>query len=235
MMLCLDCGNTRLKWGLRDGAQWRATGVLAHGEIDGFVPPDPSPRIIIGCNVAGEAWARRIEAKLARPVAWIAASGAQCGVTNGYEQPLTLGADRWAALIGARLLHAGASLVVMSGTATTIDVLGADGRHRGGVILPGLSMMANALSAGTAALPKVEVSASEALPRNTSDAIASGALLATAGAIRGMFEHVSREAQPLCLLSGGAAGLLLPLLGMPVRRVEHLVLEGLVAIANAST
>lgn len=231
MMLCLDCGNTRLKWGLRDGEQWRATGALSYDEIDGFGVPVPSLQGVIGCNVAGKARAQRIEALLQRPVTWITSVASQCGVTSGYEQPSLLGPDRWAALIGARALHAGASLVVVSGTATTIDVLGADGHHRGGIILPGLVMMANALSNGTAALPEVEVGTCNALPRNTHAAIASGALMATVGTIRTMFAHVAHDAQARCLVSGGAAGLLLPLLDMPHRHVEHLVLEGLVAIA----
>ena len=234
MMLCFDCGNTRVKWGLRDGARWRATGVLTHDEVDGFVPPEQALQSVVGCNVAGQALAHRIEARLEQPVVWITAASMQCGVTNGYERPTTLGADRWAALVGARALHAGPNLVVLSGTATTIDVLDAGGRHHGGVILPGLAMMANSLAAGTAALPKVNVAASDALPRNTRDAIASGALFATAGAIQRMFAHLAREPEPLCLLSGGAAELVLPLLDIPVRRVEHLVLEGLVAITEAT-
>lgn len=235
MMLCLDSGNTRLKWGVYDGRQWVATGAVAHDDIDAFLPPDPLPEIVVGCNVAGAAKARSIEARLHRSAMWINATAMQSGVANGYEEPSTLGADRWAALIGARKLHSGAALVVLSGTATTIDVLDAQGRHQGGIILPGLAMMANALSRGTAALPAVEVGNSKALPRNTHDAIASGAMFATAGAIRRMFEQISGADRPLCLVSGGAAALLVPLLTIPIRHVEHLVLEGVAAIATAQT
>jgi type III pantothenate kinase len=64
------------------------------------------------CNVAGKAVRRRIEALAAGsgcPLDWLTSSAAACGVSNGYDNPGQLGADRWAALIGARSLHAGAA------------------------------------------------------------------------------------------------------------------------------
>jgi len=236
VILCLDAGNTRLKWGLHDGARWCATGALAHQEVAHLAAALPArPRRILACNVAGAAVAAQIEsltAQLRVPLGWFESSAACCGVTNGYERPERLGADRWAALIGAHHLHQGAALVVMAGTATTIDCLDAAGRHRGGVILPGLALMKRALARNTANLPDAR-GVFRALPTNTDDAIESGCLQATLGAIERMRRHAGDEV--LILLSGGDAAALLPHLAPPVRGVENLVLEGLARAATFSS
>ena len=225
MILCLDAGNTRLKYGLFDGNGWRVQGALNHEAIDELRAGLPAePTRIVACNVAGDAMRRRIEAlsaSLGLPLDWLASSAAACGVRNGYDTPQQLGADRWAALLGARALHAAACVVVMAGTATTIDVLDDTGLFRGGLILPGLSLMRTALARNTADLPHA-AGHYRAQPTNTDDAIVSGALHATLGAIARM-----RAEGTLCLLSGGAANELAPHLDLPCRLIDNLVLEGL--------
>jgi type III pantothenate kinase len=236
MILCLDAGNTRLKWGLREGRSWRTQGVFALDEIGGIATLLPAvSEHILACNVAGDAVAQRIEDSVAPfgvPLEWFKSTAACCGVTNGYANPAQLGADRWAALVGARGLHAGNALVVMSGTATTIDVLGADGKFRGGLILPGLELMQKSLARNTAGLPEAR-GAYRDIPANTDDAIASGALQATLGAIERMQRLACRpvSADFCVLLSGGAADALAPHLDLPLRRVDNLVLEGLARVA----
>lgn len=229
MILYLDAGNSRLKYGLHDGSAWLIQGALAYQESQVLVDLLPlRPRRIVACNVAGAAGRQRIE-RLAQALdaqlAWFTSTAACGGVRNDYEQPEQLGADRWAALIGAHALHDGPALVVMAGTATTIDVLEAGGSFRGGLILPGLDLMRQALASGTAALRPMQ-GVPRLLPRNTGDAIASGALEATIGAIERMARRLARTDFAI-ILAGGAAGELLPGLERPVRHVEHLVLEGL--------
>ena len=179
MMLCLDAGNSRLKFGLCDGGRWIVRATLDYAAMDGLKAQLPhSPTRLIACNVAGQLVATRIEDlahSLDLQVEWFHSGLAACGVTNGYATPTQLGADRWAALIGARGFHTGNAVVVMSGTATTIDVLDSDGTFRGGVILPGLSLMRRALAQGTAGLPLASGDY-HVHPRNTDDAIASGAM-----------------------------------------------------------
>jgi type III pantothenate kinase len=226
-ILCIDSGNTRLKWGLREGDVWIEQGVGL---------PDIAADRIVACNVGGVSPRLTIESLASRlqvPLEWVTATAEQCGVSNGYEHPEQLGADRWAALIGARGLHRGDCLVVMCGTATTIDLLRADGRFEGGLILPGLDMMRDALASGTADLPTAAGSFVDQ-PRNTFDAIASGAVQATAGAIERMFRQLDPACDPLCLLSGGAAGGVSPRLTFPHRVVGNLVLEGLARCATVS-
>jgi len=234
MILCIDCGNTRLKWGLRDGGDWRASGMLAHGDLAllaGHLREHPSPVRACACNVAGAAMAAKIEALVPCPVEWVAAQAEQCGVRNSYGDASQLGADRWAALVAARRRHAGACLVVNAGTATTIDLLDADGLFHGGFILPGLTLMRRALSGNTAQLPLAEADYS-ALPRNTAQAIASGAVEATLGAIERAFARLPEPRKDaLCLIAGGGAALLAPYLEMPHLEVPQLVLEGVALIA----
>jgi len=233
MILCLDCGNTRLKWGLRDGTGWAGQGALALAQLDSLAV---RAERVVACNVAGERAAAAIEslaARLGAPLQWVRAQATRGGVVNGYEHPEQLGADRWAALIGARALHAGPALVVMSGTATTVDVLDADGVFPGGLILPGLALMRDSLARGTADLPTT-AGDFRPLPRNTFDAMASGCLNATLGAIERMFRAIADRPGALCLLSGGAAPTLAPHLALPHRVVDNLVLEGLASLAAAA-
>jgi type III pantothenate kinase len=239
-MLAIDCGNTRLKWGLHDGATWTRIGVIGRDELDtaaAALADLPQPDRILIANVAGAGLRSLLDKPLARFAAqaeWLASAPSQCGVTNEYEHPEKLGVDRWCALIGARHLQPGACLVVGAGTATTVDMLSADGRFLGGVILPGFELMKRSLSENTAALPFAE-GAYVDRPRNTADAIETGVLHAQAGAIERMAAQLQKLAglrkPPACLVSGGAAQLIAAALGMPLRIVDHLVLEGVARIA----
>lgn len=229
MMLCLDAGNTRLKFGLFDGRAWRMQGVRSYQTFDNLLDELPArPTRIVACNVAGDAIRARLDAlagRLELPLNWLTASAAACGVTNGYDTAGQLGADRWAALIAAWAVHAGRpSVVVMAGTATTIDVLDRTGVFRGGVILPGLSLMRAALARNTAGLPNA-AGHYRLQPTNTDDAIVSGAIHATLGAVARLRRTLDQDAH--CLLSGGAAAELAPHIEAPCRRIDHLVLEGL--------
>ena len=116
--------------------------------------------------------------------------------------------------------------MVTSGTATTADVLDGAGVFQEGVILPGLDLMRSSLARDTAQLPLAD-GRFEPLPRRTVDAIVSGCLHAQLGAIERMFRLVEAETGAVCLLNGGAAGSLAPLLDIPLRQVDNLVLEGL--------
>ena len=234
MILAVDCGNSRLKWGLHDGG-WREAGAVPVSELarlekiwKKFVPADK----VVVANVAGQSMRKRLENLFARrsmAPEWVKAKRYECGVTNAYGRPDQLGPDRWAALIGAWSILRGPCLVVAAGTATTVDVLRGDGRFVGGVILPGLDLMKRSLARGTAQLPFARGRFS-AEPRNTADAIETGCLLAQAGAIERTFAAMEHGAA--CVLAGGAARRIARHLSIPVRFVDNLVLEGLVRIAQ---
>lgn len=229
MILCLDSGNSRLKWGIHDGRGWLADGALKHDELAALadlVRPWPVRGGLLS-NVAGAEVAAAIAQALAPlPVREVGSEAAGHGVSNGYQNPLALGVDRWHALIGARAITERACVVVMAGTATTIDTLTAAGHFPGGLILPGLDLMRRALARDTAALP-LACGQYTPYPRATDDAIVSGCLEALAGAIERAYARLADAPGALCLLSGGAGPALAPLLAIPYRTVPNLVLEGL--------
>jgi type III pantothenate kinase len=126
-----------------------------------------------------------------------------------------------------------ACLVVNCGTATTIDALSDKGEFLGGLILPGVTLMQQSLLQRTANLGETK-GLPQNFPRNTADAIQSGVLRATLGAVDHQYDLLKSEAAVVCILSGGAADQIRPYLKMPVQQVEHLVLEGLQVIGEAS-
>ena len=249
MILAIDAGNTRVKWGWWEsgrGAQmiWRSVGALAHDEIDRLVPaicgavdvdgrPLAPERVIVAC-VAGVVARHAIAEAIARwPVSaeWIEPTASRAGVVNGYDEPQRLGSDRWAALIGAWGRYAAPCVVVNCGTATTIDRLDAGGRFVGGMIMPGLSLMKRSLQQNTARLGLTEGRYTE-MPRNTADAIETGCIAAQLGAIQWARSRADTDAR--CVISGGAASVLAPHLAAADRCdfIEHLTLEGLIRMAT---
>jgi len=246
-ILAIDSGNTRIKWGYRDGETWTRVGVLTHDESAGLAAALallPAPDRVAIANVAGGGAARVIEAAcmpLVKPeaqsssIVWAASRPVQCSVVNRYADAAQLGVDRWAALIGARHSHAGACLVVCAGTATTVDMLSSSGEFRGGVILPGVALMKQSLASNTAQLPFAEGAYVDE-PRNTADAIETGVLHAQAGAIGRMYAQLERSeggGNVMCLISGGAAAGIATCLAISYRLSDHLVLDGLAKIAES--
>ena len=120
-------------------------------------------------------------------------------------------------------------VVVMAGTATTIDTLDGGGRFLGGFILPGLDLMHRSLARDTAALP-LATGNYFVWPRCTDDAITSGCIEAQVGAIERAVARLGNGTT--CLLSGGAAMVIGEHLGIQHRRVDNLVLEGLLQLAG---
>jgi type III pantothenate kinase len=240
---------------------WLAHGMLAHGAAHEGVPAwqqAARQRGIEGsteggteggtegiegvwlANVAGMVVRQHLETVLQQalpgvPLHWFASSSYAAGLTNGYRNPAQLGCDRFAAAIGARTLFPGQNLLVANcGTATTLDAVSAEGCFVGGMILPGLATMAQALHRQTAQLPQVDQSHPPrlVLADNTDDAIISGCLAAQVGAI---MQAIGLSQGPLlCILSGGAAAMIGALLRHPHQVVPHLVLHGLQSVAQAT-
>jgi type III pantothenate kinase len=241
-LLLVDAGNTRVKWALvPPGAppgQWAAHGAVAHADLESLRTAWQGQAIerAIVANVAGPELRARLAALLPpAPVEWFVSSAARAGLANRYRDPARLGCDRFAAAIGARALAPGKAVIVATcGTATTVDAVSADGAFLGGMILPGLALMASALARNTAQLPQVVPGAAPPplFADNTDDAIVSGCLSAQAGAIeRAVAAHQATE----CLVSGGAAAWIASALNIPHRLVDNMVLVGLHAAATGPT
>ena len=247
--LAIDVGNTRLKWALyaapAPGAALLAQGVEFLENIETLAEGDwaalPAPGRMLGCIVAGEAVKRRVQEQMELwdvAANWVVSSPAEAGVVNGYDYPTRLGPDRWVAMIGARhrMLSMGPArpmVVVMVGTAVTVEAMDADGRFLGGLILPGHGIMLRALESGTAGLhvPTGEV---REFPTNTSDALTSGGTYAIAGAVECMVRNVRQHcgAEPMCIMTGGAGWKMAPSLSVHFELVESLIFDGLLVIAQ---
>lgn len=252
MILTIDAGNTRTKWALFDDADnivWQ--GVCANQEIASaeLLPTNTVCKRAIVANVAGENHAQLLHTLLKKhaveQVNWAKATPRACGVVNGYERPETLGMDRWAALVAAWYMEQNICVVVNAGTAITIDALGKQlennqeiGVFKGGLIVPGLLAMQQALSAATAQLPmpggnKNVVLQRDIFAKNTADAMHAGAIHAISGAITLMSHQLNSiyKSRPRVILSGGNAQFIKENLIADVTRqaviVDNLVLHGL--------
>lgn len=252
MLLLIDAGNTRIKWALADHERaglgnWLHEGSLERGEVARLAEVlGELGTIRRACvsNVAGPVMREQISAALMQAlgaeaggaIEWFVSAPERAGLRNAYRNPLQLGSDRFAAAIGARAMFPGEDLVVATcGTATTIDVVSADGVFEGGMILPGLGTMMTSLALSTAQLPQVGEAAppARAFADNTVDAIVSGCIAAQTGAIEHALAERRRqrpEGSLRCLLAGGAGVVLAPYLSThdaALEKVDNLVLVGL--------
>jgi type III pantothenate kinase len=167
-LLLLDAGNSRLKWALLRKPYRRRQEFAAQGVVELTALRSPAawsrlfkaarnPDLIYACNVAGAGIERQIRAASRRvglgAPHFAHSEVAAAGVRNGYPDPWRLGVDRWVGLIGAHHEHPGKDLCLVGlGTAMTIDLLAADGRHLGGCIVPGPRLMIESLLDHTAGI-----------------------------------------------------------------------------------
>lgn len=240
MILAVDAGNTRLKWGLWQDGAWRRKGTLPVGEtdrLDEAIAPARPTRALVSC-VAGEDVRRALEAVLARlgaPVLWLSSSALACGLRNTYTESAQLGSDRYAMLLACLYFGFAPCVVVGAGTAVTVDALDGEGSFLGGLILPGPALMRRALMSGTAAVTEVSGRLRD-FPRCTGDGVETGIWRALAGGVEAMRGRLAVQVgvEPLTVLSGGESAALAAVLAGPTQVVEDLVLEGLLWIARCS-
>lgn len=239
MILLLDIGNSRIKWACYQHGRWLAenvalqTGTAAAWEFLKTLPAEPR-RILAVCVAGSEIAGQLVDASRllwSCEIEFAVALGQQRGLRNGYRDPEQLGADRWLAMLAARRHSAEALCVVDAGTAITVDLVEADGLHRGGFILPGLGLMAAALDFGTGEI-RSRAERSLAAPANspgpaadTRGAVNNAALLAAAGLIDRARQMTASPAT--LVLTGGDAPALQPLLPASCLLRPRLVLEGL--------
>ena len=257
-VLLLDIGNSRLKWALlrgpyRRGQRFTASGALELQALRGggalqrlLRALGPDLRLQV-CNVAGALVERRLRV-LARRAGlrapqFVHSARASAGVRNAYSKPWRLGVDRWVSLIGAHFEHPDQALcIVAAGTAVTIDLLDAEGRHRGGSIIPGPQLMVDSLLEHTAGIRRrvgrriwAEHYAdrrSTLFARDTRAALIGGARHAAAALIAQSM-RCAREllgTRPRLLLAGGAAAAIAPLLTLRHQREQDLTLRGLAVL-----
>jgi type III pantothenate kinase len=244
-LLLIDIGNSRIKWArVVGGRRQRQRGEALRGDgattFRSLLAAAKPGTQVLAVNVAGPGVERTLRAAtrgadLPAP-RFLRSAAATAGVLNGYEEAWRLGADRWAALIGARHGHEGrAACVVDIGTAMTLDLLDAAGRHRGGYIVPGPTLaLATLLRDTRGILPRSRGNAGRqragaGWPRSTTQAIEEGSREACAAMI--LRTHASARrllggGTPRLVVTGGGAADLLPLLPRATIHVPDLVLQG---------
>lgn len=206
-----DLGNTRLKCApLRADGGLGEVVAMAHDDAGAWLDALPSGEVACLASVAPEA--RRVELLDALCARFVRLHRVQAEAALGplriaYAEPAHLGVDRFLAMLG--LCGRGAVLVAGVGTALTIDLLDAEGRHRGGRIAPSPRLMREALHARAAQLP-LDGGDYAVFADDTAPALASGC----EGAALALVErslHAARsllgEAPGLCLHGGGAEAL----------------------------
>jgi type III pantothenate kinase len=233
LYLFFDVGNTRLKWAAVESTQnpsaqqkklWAYSGSISskslqsaehRAELADYIAKTlPKPAAIGFCCVAGPEAIANLKSLFPQwsDVEWKQLKGDSpyAGMRGLYQDPSKLGADRWAALIGARALSNKNTLIVNAGTATTIDLLGSNGVHYGGWILPGLELMQTSLANNTAQLDLATRSEQHGFGTCTNDAIIGGCNAAQVGAILYGMQHAKEMNIPVekIWIDGGNAKIL---------------------------
>lgn len=258
MILAIDAGNTRTKWGLFDKTNTiQAQGAVLNEEIEFSQAWRDCPwhlcKKAVVSNVAGAEIGDQLQVLFnshGLDSLWIKSTAAACGLINSYQQPETLGSDRWLAMIAAWHIAQVPSIVVNAGTALTVDAIAFEdkpgdnqGKFIGGIILPGLQMMQSYLAQNTAQIG-LNQGALQSFPKNTGDAVYTGAIRAMTGAITDMANRLAdyqakqgrHNAKNRCMITGGDANVLAEALrahanlACEVVVVENLVLHGLLLV-----
>ncbi len=215
MLLAIDCGNTTTKFGLYEGIapdgrfvhvyrldtdarlgpdeyRGRLDSELAHAGLDASA--------IAGVAIATVVPATRdrlivfAEALTGKDPVVVGASGVEQGLRVLLPNPREVGADRLVAALAAHARWPGTKIVLDFGTATTFDVVTADGDYAGGVIAPGVNLALDALHAGTAQLPRIKVARpATVIGTGTVGAMESGIYWGYVGLVEGIVERIRAE------------------------------------------
>jgi type III pantothenate kinase len=246
-LLLVDIGNSRVKWARCEHGVLGEQQAAAHAdwtadEWRAALFQGTAVERVLAASVAGGASVATLDAAAraatGRGIERVTTQRAAAGVVNGYADPALLGVDRWLAAIGGYRHAQGACVVADLGTAATVDVVAADGRHYGGYIVPGPRLMVASLLNGTSDLESFRASspsgAKSGFADNTRDAIERGCRVALAAWIERCVRDAERRlgVAPRLLLTGGALGEVLPYLEAAGEQVPDLVLRGLREIAR---
>ena len=210
MLLCIDTGNTNTVFAIWDGARfvgtWRAstehqrtgdqyfvwlnTLMKAQGlkaDISEVIISSTVPRVVFNLRILCDRYFNTRPLVVGKPEC-------QLPVPPRVDPGTKPGPDRLANAAGAFDRHGGNSVVVDFGTATNFDVVAEDGAYVGGVIAPGVNLSLEALAAGAAALPHVDITQPEkVIGTNTIECIQSGVFWGYTGLIEGITARIKAE------------------------------------------
>ncbi|MEO8925939.1 MAG: type III pantothenate kinase [Caulobacteraceae bacterium] len=226
MLLAIEQGNTNTLFAVHDGArwiaQWRAAtdasrtadeyavwlsqllgmAGLSMAAIDGCIISSVVPQSIFNL--------RNLSRRYLHVEPMVVGENVDLGVDVRITKPSEAGADRLVNAIGAHVAYPGALLVVDSGTATTFDIVAADGAFEGGAIAPGINLSMQALHAAAARLPRVAIQKpARVIGKGTVEAMQSGIFWGYVSLIEGLIARMRAEYEaPLKVIgTGGVASL----------------------------
>ena len=237
--LYLDIGNTRTKWLLEEGGEFKRGWVeLGLGNDKDALQAIASDVCFVAVScVKGEEYVRTLSLSV-EDVWGVALSVAvtptsQLGLTCAYDDPSRLGIDRWLVMLVSWHRYKKPICIVDCGSAITIDLIAPTGSHMGGYILPGLRLGVEGLLRGT---DKVVVDfdnldkATLTLGQNTTEAVYNGALFSLDASMNAAMKTLRRKYKGVdCILmvTGGDGRLLSELTTLECVYDEDLVLHGL--------
>lgn len=241
MILFVDIGNTRLKWAQLQAGKLAQIAAIMHATksinselLTTWQNLPPPKRIYLAVvsskrvkqiffDVAEQLWPNV-------PVQEVQTEKYALGVTNAYPKPEKLGVDRWLAVLAAYHYYTAPVCVVDCGTAITLDVVDQQGQHLGGMIMPGLTLMKQALQKGTADLNICSGVYQQGLANDTEAAIFNGNL----SAIKGFIVHgLAQYKKPLQLVvTGGDAEFITEILQLDAIVDTELVFKGLALLSS---
>lgn len=240
MKLLVDIGNSRVKWfwlddnGLQPGDFFIKTKTGIKAGLTKAWKSFTLPSEIIVSNVAGDKIAQQLndwtEKNWQITPDFIQSEKKRFGVLNAYEQPETLGVDRWLNLIAARQHSRQPVCIIDCGTAITVDIVTEKGQHQGGMILPGLAMMRSTLAAQTDALTEqVDSSEFNLLATNTFSAIQVGTLYSVTATLDNIISDLKHSFNDNIrfVLTGGDTETLIEFLPAGIEVDQQLVFKGL--------
>lgn len=245
--LLVDLGNSRLKWALHNGQVMQASTVLSHRDQELSVlltqawaklhRPDRILVASVADSVRKDSLAQWVQQHWSITTEFLVSPAQGQGLTNAYQEPVRLGCDRWAAMVAA-FHHANSAVCVVDvGSAVTLDVVKDSGQHLGGLILPGVHAMSDALTRHTT-LAAVDFTQdiSFLLGTSTQAGMARGITYAISSVVQQMLSDLkhSRDITAACYLTGGDSAMIAPLLQIPCVMDADLVLKGLAIIARAT-
>lgn len=250
MLLAIDCGNTNTLFAIHDGedwcAQWRsgtdstrtadehAVWLSQLMALQGFRFEDVTGCVISTVVPQALFNLRNLSRRYfeCEPVI-VGENGVDLDIEVRLERPQDAGADRLVNALGARAAYDGALIIIDSGTATTFDVIAADGAFEGGIIAPGINLSMQALHAAAAKLPRVAIAKPDrVIGRDTVSAMQSGVFWGYIDLIDGLVERIRAEyAAPMTVVATGGV---VSLFDGASRTIEHydpdLTIRGLLAV-----
>lgn len=251
MFLAIDIGNTNITVGLFQGNRlhrfWRMSSLsektsdehrvlLRELFASAKVPPAKVTRAIMASVVPKATTLLMETLSQLSPKTRVRLVGRDLIVpmVNRYRDPHQVGQDRLVNAYGAWRRYGVPCFVVDFGTAITFDVVSPQGEYLGGIIVPGIELSVEALSARAAMLPHIELVPPDGLiGRDTVNSMRSGAFYGFAALCDGLLRQLKEAAryrQACVILTGGQAEAIAPYLRTPHRLDPLLTLNGLLEL-----